>query len=106
MRKQEEPNSLEGRRAIPPPFFLLISRFRGTPREAAKDIALTTPVAGGDPPKAGGPPGLVPGGAGGLGAISFAKPKRGSSPEPDFEENLMAMNAAPKTLIYVKMSRK
>jgi hypothetical protein len=29
------------------------------------DIALTTPVAEGDPPKAGGPPGLVHGGAGG-----------------------------------------
>jgi hypothetical protein len=26
------------------------------------DIALTTPVAEGDPPKAGGPPGLVHGG--------------------------------------------
>jgi len=46
-------------------------------REAAMDIALTTPVAEGDPPKAGGPPGLVPGGAGGLRAISFAKPNRG-----------------------------
>ena len=29
------------------------------------DIALTTPVAEGDPPKAGGPPVLVQGGAGG-----------------------------------------
>jgi hypothetical protein len=28
------------------------------------DIALTTPVAEGDPPKAGGPPGQVPGGPG------------------------------------------
>jgi hypothetical protein len=45
------------------------------------DVALTTPVAEGDPPKAGEPPGLVPGGAGGLRAISFAKPKRGSTPE-------------------------
>ena len=34
------------------------------------DFALKTPVAEEDPPKAGGPPGLVPGGAGGLGAIS------------------------------------
>ena len=34
------------------------------------DITLTTPVAEGDPPMAGGPPGLVPGGAGGLGATS------------------------------------
>ncbi len=34
------------------------------------DVALKTPVAGGDPPTAGGPPGLVPGGAGGLRAIS------------------------------------
>ena len=41
------------------------------------DIALKTPVAEGAPPKAGGPPGLVPGGAGGLGVISFAKPNRG-----------------------------
>ena len=41
------------------------------------DIALTTPVAEGDPPKAGEPPGPVPGGAGGLGVISFAKPNRG-----------------------------
>jgi len=41
------------------------------------DIALTPPVAEGDPPKAGGPSGQVPGGAGGLGAISFAKPNRG-----------------------------
>jgi len=41
------------------------------------DVALTTPVAGGDPPKAGGPPGLVPGGAGGLRVISIAKPNRG-----------------------------
>jgi hypothetical protein len=41
------------------------------------DFALTTPVAEGDPPKAGGPPGLVPGGVGGLRAISFAKPNRG-----------------------------
>jgi len=41
------------------------------------DVALTTPVAEGDPPKAGGPTGLVPGGAGGLRAISFAKPNRG-----------------------------
>jgi len=39
-------------------------------REAAMDVALKTPVAEGDPPKAGGPPGLVPGGAGGLRAIS------------------------------------
>jgi hypothetical protein len=31
------------------------------------DIALTTPVAEGDPPKAGEPPGLVPGGPGGEG---------------------------------------
>jgi len=46
-------------------------------REAAMDVALTTPVAEGDPPKAGGPPGLVLGGAGGLRAISFAKPNRG-----------------------------
>ncbi len=46
-------------------------------REAAKDVALTTPVAGGDPPQAGGPPGQVPGGAGGLRAMSFAKPNRG-----------------------------
>jgi hypothetical protein len=29
------------------------------------DIALTTPVAEGGPPKAGEPPGLVPGGPGG-----------------------------------------
>jgi hypothetical protein len=29
------------------------------------DIALMTPVAEGDPPKAGEPPGLVPGGPGG-----------------------------------------
>ncbi len=29
------------------------------------DITLTTPVAEGDPPKAGGPPGQVPGGPGG-----------------------------------------
>jgi hypothetical protein len=35
--------------------------------EAAMDIALTTPVAEGDPPKAGEPPGLVPGGPGGKG---------------------------------------
>ncbi len=41
------------------------------------DIALTTPVAEGAPPEAGGPPGLVPGGAGGLRVISFAKPNRG-----------------------------
>jgi hypothetical protein len=34
------------------------------------DVALKTPVAEEDPPKAGEPPGLVPGGAGGLGAIS------------------------------------
>jgi hypothetical protein len=40
-------------------------------------VALTTPVAEGDPPKAGEPPGPVPGGAGGLGAISVAKPNRG-----------------------------
>jgi len=46
-------------------------------REAAKDVALTTPVAGGGPPQAGGPPGQVPGGAGGLRAMSFAKPNRG-----------------------------
>jgi hypothetical protein len=46
-------------------------------REAAMDVALTPPVAEGDPPKAWGPTGLVPGGAGGLRAISFAKPKRG-----------------------------
>jgi len=31
------------------------------------DIALKTPVAEGDPPKAGEPPGLVPGGPGGKG---------------------------------------
>jgi hypothetical protein len=42
------------------------------------DIALTSPVAEGDPPKAGEPPGLVPGGTGGLRAISFAKPMRES----------------------------
>jgi len=41
------------------------------------DIALTTPVAEGEPPKAGGPSGQVPGGAGGLREISFAKPNRG-----------------------------
>ena len=41
------------------------------------DVALKTPVAEGGPPKAGGPPGLVPGGAGGPRAISFAKPNRG-----------------------------
>ena len=41
------------------------------------DITLTTPVAEGDPPKAGEPPGLVHGGAGGLGVISFAKLNRG-----------------------------
>ena len=29
------------------------------------DVALKTPVAEGGPPKAGGPPGLVPGGPGG-----------------------------------------
>ena len=40
------------------------------------DVALTTPVAEGDPPEAGGPPGLVPRGAGGLRGISFAKPNR------------------------------
>jgi hypothetical protein len=34
-------------------------------REAAMDVALKTPVAEGDPPKAGEPPGLVPGGPGG-----------------------------------------
>jgi len=34
------------------------------------DVALPPPVAEGDPPKAGEPPGLVPGGTGGLGAIS------------------------------------
>jgi hypothetical protein len=33
------------------------------------DVALTTPVAEGDPPKAGGPPGLVPGGRGAKGDI-------------------------------------
>ncbi len=33
------------------------------------DIALTTPVAEGDPPKAGEPPGLVPGGPGAKGDI-------------------------------------
>jgi len=38
------------------------------------DIALKTPVAERDPPKAGEPPGLVPGG---LRAISFTKPNRG-----------------------------
>ena len=43
------------------------------------DVALTTPVAEGNPPKAGEPPGLVPGGAGGQRAISFAKPKRGGT---------------------------
>ena len=31
------------------------------------DVALKTPVAEGDPPKAGEPPGLVPGGPGGEG---------------------------------------
>jgi len=41
------------------------------------DVALKTPVEEGDPPKEGGPPGLVPGGAGGLRAISFAEPNRG-----------------------------
>jgi hypothetical protein len=41
------------------------------------DVALKTPVEEGDPPKAGGPTGLVPGGAGGLRAISFAEPNRG-----------------------------
>jgi hypothetical protein len=45
------------------------------------DIALTTPVAEGDPPKAGEPPGLVPGGAGGLRVISFAKPNTGVPPK-------------------------
>ena len=45
--------------------------------EAAMGIALKTPVAERDPPKAGEPTGLVPGGAGGLRVISFAKPKRG-----------------------------
>ena len=49
--------------------------------EAAMDIALTTPVAEGDPPKAGEPPGLVPGGAGGLRVISFAKPNTGVPPK-------------------------
>jgi hypothetical protein len=44
------------------------------------DVALKTPVAEGDPPLAAGePPGLVPGGAGGLRAISFAKPINGTS---------------------------
>ena len=38
------------------------------------DIALKTPVAEEDPPKAGEPPGLVPGG---LRVISFAEPNRG-----------------------------
>ena len=33
------------------------------------DVALTTPVAVGDPPKAGEPPGLVPGGRGARGDI-------------------------------------
>jgi len=47
------------------------------------DVALTTPVAEGDPPKAGEPPGLVPGGGGGLGAISFAKPSRGLPPSQE-----------------------
>jgi hypothetical protein len=36
------------------------------------DVTPTTPVAEGDPLKAGGPAGLVPGGAGGLGVISIA----------------------------------
>jgi len=36
------------------------------------DVALMTHVAEGDPPKAGGPSGQVPGGAGGLRVISFA----------------------------------
>ncbi len=40
------------------------------------DVALTTPVAEGDPPKVGGPSGQVPGGAGGLRARSFAKPNK------------------------------
>ena len=35
--------------------------------KAAMDIALMTPVAEGDPPKAGGPSGQVPGGPGGKG---------------------------------------
>jgi len=36
------------------------------------DVTPKTPVAEGDPPKAGGPSGLVLGGAGGLGVISIA----------------------------------
>jgi hypothetical protein len=41
------------------------------------DVAPTTPVAAGDPPQAGEPTGLVPGGAGGLGGMSIAKPTDG-----------------------------
>jgi hypothetical protein len=52
------------------------------------DVALTTPVAEGDPPKAGGPPGLVPGGTGGLRVISFAQPKRRTSPKSGEEPRL------------------
>ena len=41
------------------------------------DSALKTPVAERDPPKAGEPPGLVPGGTGGLGVMCSAEPKGG-----------------------------
>ena len=42
-------------------------------------VALKTPVAEGDPPKAGEPPGLVPGGAGGKRATFIAV--AGNSPD-------------------------
>jgi len=59
------------------------------------DVALKTPVAGGDPPKAGGPTGLIPGGAGGLRAISFAKPKSGLP--RNREKNLLKR---PRVLLF------
>jgi len=45
------------------------------------DIALTTPVAEGDPPKAGEPPGLVPGGGRGAKGEILRHAEYGSSPE-------------------------
>ncbi|MCJ7486093.1 MAG: DUF4040 domain-containing protein [Candidatus Aminicenantes bacterium] len=56
---------------------LIVLRGRARNKKAAMDVALTTPVAEGDPPKAGEPSGQVPGGAGGRRAISFAKAKSG-----------------------------